>query len=176
MKVDQNYLIILLHRLIELGPRMKLELVKIEDGIMTGEVLHHSYVSKTKEEIKELKNAAEKRAFLKLSRKKQQEENVKRKLEERTKARAEVEKKRAAVEAEATGAFKRKVPAMKTADSDDEDEEVGGEKQPKKKGKVSKAKTTRNEEIGNDADIEEDPEDEYDISEDEMMPLDDADL
>ncbi|KAJ6222964.1 hypothetical protein RDWZM_001509 [Blomia tropicalis] len=42
-------------RLVELGPRMSLELVKIEDGVMTGEVLYHSYITKTNEEIQETK-------------------------------------------------------------------------------------------------------------------------
>lgn len=39
----------------ELGPRMKLQLVKIEEGIMTGEVLFHEFIKKTPEEIKALK-------------------------------------------------------------------------------------------------------------------------
>lgn len=34
---------------------MSLELVKIEDGVMTGEVLYHSYITKTNEEIQETK-------------------------------------------------------------------------------------------------------------------------
>ncbi|KAI7694772.1 hypothetical protein SSS_02378 [Sarcoptes scabiei] len=63
-------------RLYELGPRIRLKLIKIEDGIMSGEVLFHSYVTKTAEEIKEQKQKIENRNFLRLSRRKQQEQNV----------------------------------------------------------------------------------------------------
>ena len=70
-------------RLVELGPRMKLELVKIEEGILSGEVLYHSYIKKTQQEIEQLKKNASQKAYLKMSRRKEQEENVKRKNEER---------------------------------------------------------------------------------------------
>lgn len=43
---------------------------------MSGEVLFHSYVTKTAEEIKEQKQKIENRNFLRLSRRKQQEQNV----------------------------------------------------------------------------------------------------
>lgn len=154
-------------RLIELGPRMKLELVKIENGIMGGEVLHHAYITKTREEVKELKTAAEQRAFLKLSRKKQQEENVKRKLEEKDRARAEVEKRRAAVEAEATGEFKRPQPRKTKTDEND---------QKKKKVVIDTGNEADVEDDGDDADDDNIDDDEYDISDEEMLPLDDADL
>ena len=36
-------------RLVELGPRMSLRLVKIEEGLLDGEILHHEFVEKTKE-------------------------------------------------------------------------------------------------------------------------------
>ena len=35
-------------RLTEIGPRLRLELVKIEDGMCDGKVLYHRYVHKTK--------------------------------------------------------------------------------------------------------------------------------
>ncbi|KAJ8974646.1 hypothetical protein NQ317_019882 [Molorchus minor] len=37
-------------RLSELGPRLKLQLVKIEDGLLDGEVLYHDLIQKTEEE------------------------------------------------------------------------------------------------------------------------------
>ena len=37
-------------RLYEIGPRVTLKLLKIEEGFLKGEVLHHSLVQKTKEE------------------------------------------------------------------------------------------------------------------------------
>jgi ribosome biogenesis protein SSF1/2 len=35
-------------RLTELGPRLRLELVKIEEGMCDGKVLYHCYIHKTK--------------------------------------------------------------------------------------------------------------------------------
>lgn len=42
-------------RLSEIGPRLKLKLIKIEEGMCDGEILYHSLVSKTPEEINELR-------------------------------------------------------------------------------------------------------------------------
>ena len=42
-------------RLSEIGPRLKLKLIKIEEGMCYGEILYHSLVSKTPEEINELR-------------------------------------------------------------------------------------------------------------------------
>lgn len=48
--------------MIELGPRLTLELVKIEEGIDEGEVLYHSYITKTaKELIKQRKELPKKK-------------------------------------------------------------------------------------------------------------------
>lgn len=38
-------------RLSEIGPRLKLRLVKIEEGVCDGEILYHSLVRKSPEEI-----------------------------------------------------------------------------------------------------------------------------
>lgn len=38
-------------RLTEMGPRLKLKLMKIQEGVCDGEVLYHSYMHKTPEEI-----------------------------------------------------------------------------------------------------------------------------
>lgn len=38
-----------------MGPRIKIQLVKIEEGLMSGEVLFHEYIKKTPEEIKAIK-------------------------------------------------------------------------------------------------------------------------
>lgn len=70
-------------RLTEIGPRMTLELVKIEDGLCDGEVLYHTYVSKTPEEISELRQRNTEKKRLKEQRKREQEENVKRKQEKK---------------------------------------------------------------------------------------------
>ncbi|RWS06137.1 protein Peter pan-like protein [Dinothrombium tinctorium] len=66
-------------RLVEIGPRMKLELVKVEEGLMGGEVIYHSLIKKTKAEVKAMKQKRQQKIRLKLSRKRQQEENIRRK-------------------------------------------------------------------------------------------------
>ena len=42
-------------RLMELGPRIRMELLKIEEGLVEGEVLYHKYIQKTEEEKKTIK-------------------------------------------------------------------------------------------------------------------------
>ena len=66
-------------RLVELGPRMTMNLVKIEEGMLDGDVLYHKWVQKTDEEKKEIKIAREKRRKEKEKRKREQEQNVKKK-------------------------------------------------------------------------------------------------
>ncbi|XP_045767282.1 protein Peter pan isoform X1 [Maniola jurtina] len=70
-------------RLVELGPRMALQLIKVEDGLMDGEVLFHELVEKTDEEKALIKKKREEKRRLKEKRKAQQDENVKRKEKEK---------------------------------------------------------------------------------------------
>lgn len=46
-------------RLSELGPRMTLQLIKIEDGLLDGEVLYHELIIKTDEEKEEIRKRRE---------------------------------------------------------------------------------------------------------------------
>lgn len=70
-------------KLHELGPRLRLKLVKIEEGVCRGNVVFHSFIKKSKGEIKEQMDELKKKRELKAARKKQQEENVRRKQEEK---------------------------------------------------------------------------------------------
>lgn len=63
-------------KLVELGPRMKLRLTKVEEGLCGGKVLWHEYINKSKEEVKELEKLWEKRKQEKEARRQQQRENV----------------------------------------------------------------------------------------------------
>jgi len=47
-------------RLIEIGPRMQLQLIKIQEGFTTGEVLYHKFIEKTPEEMEYLKQKKKK--------------------------------------------------------------------------------------------------------------------
>lgn len=66
-------------RLTELGPRMTLKLQKVEDAFFSGEILYHSYIQKTPEEVAKLKKKQEKLRLEKIRRKQEQERNVERK-------------------------------------------------------------------------------------------------
>lgn len=70
-------------KLVELGPRMKLRLVKVEEGMCQGQVMWHEHVHKSRQEIKELKERWEQRKRDKEARKRQQKENVERKKKEK---------------------------------------------------------------------------------------------
>jgi len=70
-------------KLTEMGPRLTLELVKIEEGVSSGEVLFHKYVEKTDTEVKKMKKEKEVGKKLKVERRKQQEVNVAKKLKEK---------------------------------------------------------------------------------------------
>ena len=80
-------------RLTELGPRLTFKLVKIQDGVGEGEVLYHSYVKKTPEEKKKLREKIQKQKALKEKRKKEQQKNVEKKKKEREKESAKKRKR-----------------------------------------------------------------------------------
>ncbi|KAK7868620.1 hypothetical protein R5R35_008429 [Gryllus longicercus] len=70
-------------RVVELGPRLTLELLKVEADLIGGEVLYHSYIEKTEEEVQEIRKRLKTKRQLKEKRKKEQKENIKKKEQER---------------------------------------------------------------------------------------------
>uniref|UniRef100_A0A665UW71 Peter pan homolog n=1 Tax=Echeneis naucrates TaxID=173247 RepID=A0A665UW71_ECHNA len=70
-------------RLTEIGPRMTLQLTKIQEGIGEGNIIYHSLISKTEEEIQEILNRKEAQLKEKECRRKKQAENVAQKKEKR---------------------------------------------------------------------------------------------
>jgi ribosome biogenesis protein SSF1/2 len=66
-------------KLVELGPRMKLRMTKVEEGVCNGKIMWHEYISKTKEEVKEMDKKWEQRRQEKEARKKIQKDNVEKK-------------------------------------------------------------------------------------------------
>jgi ribosome biogenesis protein SSF1/2 len=66
-------------KLVELGPRMKLRMTKVEEGVCNGKIMWHEYIHKTKEEMRELDKRWEQRRQEKEVRKKIQRENVEKK-------------------------------------------------------------------------------------------------
>lgn len=63
----------------ELGPRLKLKLIKIVEGFCRGNVVYHAYQTRTAAEIRKQIDSIKSNRELKEKRKKIQEENVKRK-------------------------------------------------------------------------------------------------
>ncbi|EQL03387.1 hypothetical protein G6O67_006269 [Ophiocordyceps sinensis] len=63
-------------KLVELGPRMRLRLTKVEEGLCSGGILWHEYVHKSREEVNELEKRWEKKRQEKEARRKEQKANV----------------------------------------------------------------------------------------------------
>jgi ribosome biogenesis protein SSF1/2 len=66
-------------KLVELGPRLSLQLIKVEQGLAEGNVMYHALVHKTPEEAKAIQKKAEQKVLLKKQRREEQERNVERK-------------------------------------------------------------------------------------------------
>ena len=74
-------------KLDELGPRMRLRLIKVEEGLCSGRVMWHDYMSKTKDEVREMERSWDQKLKDKEERRKVQQENVERKRKERDAAK-----------------------------------------------------------------------------------------
>jgi len=70
-------------KLHELGPRMRLRLTKVEEGLCGGKVMWHEYIHKSKEELRKMDRTHAQRRQEKEKRKAEQEANVERKRAER---------------------------------------------------------------------------------------------
>ncbi|XP_012941305.1 S-antigen protein, partial [Aplysia californica] len=100
-------------RLKEIGPRLSLQLIKIEEGFEGGNILFHALVQKTPEEVEALKAIKLNKKKEKLARKQRQEANVNKKKE------AKEEQIRKTVE----GMERKKLETGNDDDNDDEEEE-----------------------------------------------------
>lgn len=107
-------------KLKELGPRMTLELYKIEDGLNEGRVLFNRYVDKSEEEIKVLEAKKEYEQKVKEQRRETQQENILRKQREKLEHRADQVEKMNAARA-------RHQEANANVDGDGEDGDVMGD-------------------------------------------------
>jgi ribosome biogenesis protein SSF1/2 len=122
-------------KLKELGPRMTLQLYKIEEGICEGQVVYHRYVTKTEEEAQALAERKEQQRAEKAERKALQEANVLKKQQEVEAKAKEREERRAQRAAQATAVAGKMVPSGSDSDnedggsdgSDDDEEEVDAE-------------------------------------------------
>ncbi|KAF7588290.1 hypothetical protein BBP40_005915 [Aspergillus hancockii] len=76
-------------KLVELGPRLKLRLIKVEEGLCNGKVMWHDYIHKSEEEMKKLDKNWAKKVQVREERRKQQKANIEKKKAEKAKARAD---------------------------------------------------------------------------------------
>ncbi|ODQ51571.1 RNA-binding protein, partial [Saitoella complicata NRRL Y-17804] len=70
-------------KLVELGPRMRLHLTKVVEGVCDGKVLHHAHIKKTAAEEREQERKHKEKIKLKEARRKEQADNVARKKAEK---------------------------------------------------------------------------------------------
>lgn len=114
-------------RLSEVGPRLTLDLIKIQSGICEGAVLYHAIEKRSVDQVEEMEERVTKRKELKRKRREQQEENVKRKddakkaKKDRRKQRTEDRLKQAKEDEE-----KERKDNDDNDDSNDDDDDVEG--------------------------------------------------
>lgn len=70
-------------KLHELGPRLRLRLTKVEEGMCAGRVMWHQYIHKSAQEVKQMDKVHEERRVEKERRRAEQKANVERKKKER---------------------------------------------------------------------------------------------
>lgn len=104
-------------KLTEIGPRMTLELFKVEKDVCEGDILYHKFVTKSEEAARQTKQRLEAAASLKAQRRATQEENVKRKREEVERKREEKRAKYAKKAEQGTGEVE-----MEYSEEDEDDE------------------------------------------------------
>jgi ribosome biogenesis protein SSF1/2 len=76
-------------KLVELGPRMKLRLTKVEEDVCGGKIMWHEYIKKSRAEEQELEKKWTQRNKEKEERRRIQKENVEKKRKEKAAARGE---------------------------------------------------------------------------------------
>ncbi len=108
-------------KLVELGPRMRLRMTKVEEGVCGGKIMWHEFVQKSEEEAKEMDRVWEERRKEREERKRVQKENVERKRKEKGKGKGRTDLKAGNDE----GKGKGETEGEEEDDDDDEDMEDG---------------------------------------------------
>lgn len=105
-------------KLVELGPRIKLRLVKVEEGVCEGKIMWNEFIKKTKAEENELDQKWDQRRKEKEERRKEQRENVERKKQVKVNTRAN---------SNGNGAEDEEMERWDSEDSEIDDMDVEGE-------------------------------------------------
>jgi ribosome biogenesis protein SSF1/2 len=75
-------------KLVELGPRLRLRLMKVEDGVCDGKIMWHDFITKSEKEVRKMDQNWDVKRKEKEQRKKLQKENIERKKKEKASAKA----------------------------------------------------------------------------------------
>jgi ribosome biogenesis protein SSF1/2 len=111
-------------KLVELGPRLSLKLVKVERGLGGGDVMYHAHVTKTQEEVRALKSRKEKEAMLKIQRRAEQDQNVEKKRKIKEEKNERKKQRMSEREEQAMGELRRGGAAEDDDDDDTADEDA----------------------------------------------------
>jgi len=156
-------------KLYEVGPRMTLQLIKIEEGLLKGNVVYHRLVKKTAEEVDKNRKKLKEKARLKEQMKKKQEEVVNEKMSKKLK-KEELKRKKQFLDEQ-----REKHEEKEEGDDEEFDKEMeeGGfqedEEEEEKSNKKSKPFDLSK---GKRAYEEQDEEEEDDIDEEDEIELD----
>ena len=112
-------------KLVELGPRLRLKLTKVERGLAAGDVMYHAYIKKSASEVKKQRAKIEREALEKKRRREEQEANVERKKREKEEKR-EAKKQRKEEREKAAMEELRRGGGGDFDDEDDESESESG--------------------------------------------------
>jgi ribosome biogenesis protein SSF1/2 len=111
-------------KLVELGPRLSMELIKVEQGLGDGNVMFHAFVHKTAEEAKEIQQKVEQKAILKKQRRGEQDRNVERKQKVQEEKRDAKRQRKQEREESALDELRRKEDEESDDDDDEEDADI----------------------------------------------------
>lgn len=114
-------------KLVEIGPRLSFELIKVEKGLGAGDVLYHAHVHKSPEEAAALKARKEKEANLKQQRRAEQEANVERKRKAEEEKRQAKRKRKEEREQAAMEALRNGQAVEEDGEDEGEDDDSGSE-------------------------------------------------
>ena len=163
-------------KLVEVGPRLELKLLKVEKGLCEGDVLYHAFVTKTPEEVAEAKKKRQDAESLRLSRKAEQEANVSRKQAAKEEKKAAKKARREERERQKSLAEDNAMRGENWADAQDDDEAETLDSDEEEEVEEEEQEEEEEEEDESDADDEddEDAEDDDEDAEDDDEDEDEA--
>lgn len=145
-------------KLVELGPRLRLKLYKVERELASGDVMYHAYETKTPEEAAALKKRKDGEAALKKRRREEQEANVERKRRAKEEKKEAREKRRKEREERAMAELRGEAGAAGGEDEDDDESESEEESSDDGGDRVGSEESGSGEEEESESEEEEDDE------------------